>query len=122
MFLFFLNFLKILGETIQTNMWLEKEDSEYKVYFECKVVETGISVISGAYVTLHNIKSDESAVAKTESAYVVLTDQEAFVADRIFEELSMKVKSSPAIAKAVNTVYEFHITKGTKTKVYGKIK
>jgi 3-hydroxyacyl-CoA dehydrogenase/3a,7a,12a-trihydroxy-5b-cholest-24-enoyl-CoA hydratase len=25
------------GQTIQTNMWLEKEANEYKVYFECKV-------------------------------------------------------------------------------------
>ena len=25
------------GQSIQTNMWLEKESNEYKVYFECKV-------------------------------------------------------------------------------------
>lgn len=47
------------GQTIQTSMWLEKEGTAgYKVYFECKVVETGTVVISGAYVDLHNIKNE----------------------------------------------------------------
>ena len=44
------------GQTIQTSMWLEKEGTDYKVYFECKVAETNTVVISGAYVTLHSIK------------------------------------------------------------------
>ena len=44
------------GQTIQTNMWLEKEGNEYKVYFECRVVETQTVVISGAYVRLHGVK------------------------------------------------------------------
>lgn len=37
-------------------MWLEKEGTEHKVYFECRVVETQTVVISGAYVKLHGVK------------------------------------------------------------------
>lgn len=56
------------GQTIQTSMWLEKEStaSGYRVYFECKVVETGTVVISGAYVDLHSIKSQEQTKAQAE--------------------------------------------------------
>jgi 3-hydroxyacyl-CoA dehydrogenase/3a,7a,12a-trihydroxy-5b-cholest-24-enoyl-CoA hydratase len=47
------------GQTIQTNMWLEREDeeSDQVVYFECRVLETHSVVLSAAYVTLHAIKS-----------------------------------------------------------------
>lgn len=44
-------------QTLKTNTWLEKENNIYKVYFECKVIETGNIVISGAYVELYGIKS-----------------------------------------------------------------
>lgn len=40
------------GQTIQTNMWLDSENRN-RVYFECKVVETGNAVISGAFIDLH---------------------------------------------------------------------
>lgn len=105
------------GQTIQTNMWLEKEGEEYKVYFECRVVETGIVVISGAYVTLHKIKQGEDSGAQATGKKA---DVGEFVADKIFDELNLKVKSTPSIVKSVNAVYEFHLTKGDQTKVYGR--
>lgn len=42
-------------------MWLEKESTGPKVYFECKVVETQSVVISGAYVELHDVRIDLNA-------------------------------------------------------------
>ena len=41
-----------------------------------------------------------------------------FAADKIFDEISLKVKSNPQIVKTVNAVYEFHVTKGDETKVF----
>lgn len=102
------------GQTVQTNMWLEKENNEYKVYFECKVVETGTVVISGAYVQLHSIKGKKAEQTKTE----VKEESVQLAADKIFDEISLKVKSTPSIAKSVNAVYEFHVSKGDKTKIY----
>jgi 3-hydroxyacyl-CoA dehydrogenase/3a,7a,12a-trihydroxy-5b-cholest-24-enoyl-CoA hydratase len=39
------------GQTIQTNMWFEKESN--RVYFECKVIETQTVVLSGGYADLN---------------------------------------------------------------------
>ena len=47
------------GQTIQTNMWLDREAK--RVYFECKVAETRTVVISGAYADLHLIKQAGSS-------------------------------------------------------------
>lgn len=104
------------GQSIQTNMWLEKEGTGYRVYFECKVVETGTVVISGAYVDLHSIKTQGQAEAQPTTTSE--ESGEAFAADKIFDEITLRVKSNPALVKSINAVYEFHVSKGAQTKVF----
>lgn len=53
--------------------------------------------------------------------YLILKSQgsvEAFAADKIFDEISLRVKSNPALVKSINAVYEFHVSKGAQTKVF----
>lgn len=100
------------GQTIQTNMWLEKETK--KVFFECKVVETNTVVISGAYVELHKVKGSDNVPEPT----VKPATSSEFKAEKIFDELNLKLKSNPSIAKSINAVYEFQISKGESTKVF----
>lgn len=108
------------GQTIQTNMWHEKESNGYRVFFECKVVETGTVVISGAYVDLNRIKNSNSNVASERSAESKpsAAASQTLAADRIFDEISLRLKGNPGIAKKVNAVYEFHVSKGDFTKVF----
>ncbi|CAF0705114.1 unnamed protein product [Brachionus calyciflorus] len=102
------------GQTIQTNMWLEKE--EKKVYFECRVVEDQTVVISGAYVQLHDVKlaGEDKKPVETEVSKPAVD----FACDKIFSEISNKLSQSPEISKSINAVYMFRVTKGDLTKVY----
>lgn len=102
------------GQTIQTNMWLEKETN--RVYFECRAVETNTVVISGAYVELYKVKGSDSGSESTKSEKA--NTSEEFKAEKIFDELNLKLKSNPGIAKSVNTIYEFQISKENSTKVF----
>jgi 3-hydroxyacyl-CoA dehydrogenase/3a,7a,12a-trihydroxy-5b-cholest-24-enoyl-CoA hydratase len=105
------------GQTIQTNMWLEKESN--RVYFECRVLETQSVVISGAYVTLHAIKSAPDSVGSIKET---TPSSENFAADKIFNEIGIKLKENPDIAKSIKSVYLFQISRGDATKVYSKIR
>ena len=86
-----------------------------KVFFECKVVETNTVVISGAYVELHKIKGVN---AGSEPAVEAPKASDEFKAEKIFDELNLKLKSNPSIAKSVNAIYEFNISKGDSSKVF----
>lgn len=100
------------GQTIQTNMWLEKETN--RVYFECKVVETQTVVISGAYAELHSLKKPEGSVSVKSEEKPIASD---FASDKIFVEIEGKLRESPDLAKSIKAVYAFQITKGDVTKV-----
>lgn len=102
------------GQTIQTNMWLEKESK--KVYFECKVVETNTVVINGAYAELHSLTIPKVVITNEKNDSTSI----GFASDKIFDELNLKLNSDPNIVKSVNAVYEFNITKGDSSKVFGK--
>lgn len=98
-------------------MWLDKD--ERRVYFECKVVENGTQVISGAYVELHSIKSgaDQTSSGSTNQQQ---QQQQDMAADKIFQEISLKLKEKPDLAKSINAVYAFQITKDNTTKIFGR--
>lgn len=97
-------------------MWLEKETK--KVYFECKVVETDTVVINGAFAELHSVKSEtpEPVVAQPTAA-----STGDFASEKIFTELSNKLSTDASIAKSINAVYEFSISKGDSTINYSKL-
>ncbi len=100
-------------------MWLDKQLK--RVYFETKVVETQSVVISGAYVDLHDIKqSDVVSSASTPQAQQTTAKSESFASDKVFNELTNKLKEDPTIAKQINAVYLFRISKGDSTKCYRK--
>jgi len=103
------------GQTIQTNMWLEKESK--KVYFECKVVETDTVVINGAYAELNSLKQEAVPVVSTTPTSSDSISS-SFASDKIFAELDSKLNDDPSIVKSVNAVYEFNITKGDSSKVF----
>jgi len=101
------------GQTIQTNMWLEGN----RVYFECKVLETNTVVINGAYADLNSVKGAAPApvASKPETSSVSSVD---FASDKIFNELTSTLNGNQSIAKSINAVYEFRITKADTTKTY----
>jgi len=103
------------GQTIQTNMWLEKETN--KVYFECKVLETNTVVINGAYAELNSVKNGPSPplTQQTNKPEANVAD---FASDKIFAEMNIKLSENPDIVKSINAIYQFTVSKGDAVKVY----
>lgn len=92
------------GETIQTDMW--KEGS--RVFFQCKVVETGKVCLSGAYVDLN--EGGDSAGASDGTS-----QEPALQSDLMFQAIQGRLDSSPDLAKKINGVFAWNITKDKKT-------
>ncbi len=53
-----------------------------------------------------------------QNIYLVQGASESFAADKIFDEMAARVRSSPGLVKSINAVYEFHVSKGAQTKVF----
>lgn len=47
--------------------------------------------------------------------------ENGMVADKIFEEMSIKLREKPDLAKSINAIYAFQITKDNVTKNFGTI-
>jgi hypothetical protein len=47
--------------------------------------------------------------------------ESGMVADKIFEEMSIKLREKPDLAKSINAIYAFQITKDNVTKNFGTI-
>jgi len=102
------------GQTIKTNSWLEKENDIYKVYFECKVVETDSIVILGAYVELFNIKQAESSGSQP----TISSESVAFSCEKVFGEITEKLEKNPELADKIKATYVFSIKKDDKSKTW----
>lgn len=89
------------GQTIQTDMWKEGN----RVFIQCKVAETGSVCLTNSYIDLN-----ESAGTQADAAEATLSLQ----SEVIFGEIAKRVAASPALAKKVNAVYLFNITKDGK--------
>eukprot|EP00105_Crassostrea_gigas_P009550 XP_011424543.1 PREDICTED: peroxisomal multifunctional enzyme type 2 isoform X1 [Crassostrea gigas] len=87
------------GQTIQTDMW--KEGS--RVFFQCKVVENGSTSLSGSYIDLH----EGGAPTKSLSSGSLQTDA-------LFNDMAQRASSQPELAKKINAIFLFEITKDKK--------
>jgi len=91
------------GETIQTDMW--KEGS--RVFFQCTVVETGKACLSGAYVDLNEGGAAAEVAAEPQGS--------GLQSDLMFQAIEARIQDAPDMAKKINGVIAWNITKDGKT-------
>lgn len=103
------------GETIKTEMWKDGN----RVYVKSSVVETGKTIIEGAYMDLHDSVGHQ--VQGESVSFGELDDDVYLVSDPIFEEIGRRIEMAPEVASKVNAVYEFNISKnGKKVRQWGE--
>lgn len=96
----------IPGQTLKVQLWRNGQ----RIHFKTTIAETGVDIITGAYVDL------KSVVARNNTAAVTLQSDAVFgkIKDRIDEDMEK--------AKKINAVFLYHITKnGKPVKKWGKL-
>lgn len=95
----------IPGQSLKVQLWRNGQ----RIHFKTSIAETGVEIITGAYVDL------KSVVQRNNTAASVLQSDAVFatIKDRISEDLEK--------AKKINAVFQYHITKnGKPIKKWGK--
>ena len=105
----------IPGETIKTEMWKEGN----RIHLRCSNVETGKSILEGAYIDLDTAKINPSHQIEQNNADIpheaFKDDDELYlVSDPIFEEMGRRIEMAPDVASKINAIYEFIIYKDEK--------
>ena len=90
----------IPGQTLKIEMWKNQQ----RIHFKTSIVETGVEVITGAFVDLKSVVES----AATSSSSVQLQS------DAAFRKISDRIAEDPARAKQINAVFLYQITDGGK--------
>eukprot|EP00112_Aurelia_sp_Birch-Aquarium-sp1_P005279 Seg1598.13 transcript_id=Seg1598.13/GoldUCD/mRNA.D3Y31 product="Peroxisomal multifunctional enzyme type 2" protein_id=Seg1598.13/GoldUCD/D3Y31 len=90
----------IPGQSLITEMWKEAN----RVHFVVKVKETGENALTGGYVDLKGDKDGPSAD----------TQSGGLASDVIFQEIAARVNDMPDVAKKINGVFVWKVTKDGK--------
>lgn len=91
------------GQTLRTDMWRNGN----RIHFQTSLVETGVPVVTGAYIDLLDVKTE---VPRANPC----SGKENIQSDAIFTTISEQVKLNPDQAKKVNAVFLYNITAGGK--------
>uniref|UniRef100_A0A6M2DT55 Peroxisomal multifunctional enzyme type 2 n=1 Tax=Xenopsylla cheopis TaxID=163159 RepID=A0A6M2DT55_XENCH len=97
------------GETLHIKMWREQK----RIHFETSVLETGVVVITGAFVDLKDVIISSSKPQNQEPASK--TSAGSLKTDAIFQKIKEGVDEHPDLAKSVNGVFLYNITTNGKT-------
>ncbi|TDH12925.1 hypothetical protein EPR50_G00052350 [Perca flavescens] len=90
------------GQSLQTEMWKEGN----RIHLRCKVKETDVVVLSGAYVDLHGT---------SEASPENLTQGGGLQSELVFAEIGRRIKDTGSeLVKKVNAVFSWEITKAGK--------
>ena len=91
------------GQTLRTDMWRNSN----RIHFQTSLVETGVPVVTGAYIDLWDVKTEVPRAN-------LCSGKENLQSDAIFATIGEQVKLNPDQAKKVNAVFLYNITVGGK--------
>ncbi|XP_050454061.1 peroxisomal multifunctional enzyme type 2 isoform X1 [Cataglyphis hispanica] len=87
------------GQTLRTDMWRNGN----RIHFQTSLMETGVPVITGAYIDLLDIKMQ---IPRANAC----SGKENIQSDAIFAAIGEQVKLNPDQAKKVNAIFLYNIT------------
>ncbi|XP_026481820.1 peroxisomal multifunctional enzyme type 2 [Ctenocephalides felis] len=97
------------GQTLVVKMWQEKK----RIHFETSILETGVAVITGAFVDLNEVI--ETTTKPPTTSTNTSTSGVGLKTDVIFQKIKEGVAARPELAKSINGVFLYNITNEGKT-------
>ena len=90
------------GQTLRTDMWRQGN----RIHVTTTVLETGKTVLAGAYVDLKAVTSSTSATPAAAAASVSTGLQ----SEAVFAEMARRLEAQPALASKIGAVFQWNIT------------
>lgn len=95
----------IPGQTLEIQMW----QNGNRIHFKTLVADSGVEVITGAYVDLKAVK--KSTTIATKSSSEPISSQIDLQSDAIFKAIDERMRENVEKAKSVNGIFLYNITK-----------